>query len=140
MEKLHVGQVVFLLLREDHRIAPVQVVEEVVRRKLGGEEVNYFVRASAKPKSKVLPLEIEKERVFLTIEDARSYMLENATKAIEGICDEAMRVAETFGDETEVTPVVEEVRLAAPPPTPPAQVGHKRVRLPTGEYVSVKMD
>jgi len=139
MEKLHVGQVVFILLREEHRIAPVQVVEEVVRRKLGGEEVNYFVRANSNPKSKVLPLELKKERVFFNIEDARSFMIDNATKAIEGICEDAMKIAASFDDAAGASPLAEEARevYTPPPSTPP---GHKRVRLPTGEYVNVKID
>lgn len=140
MENLHVGQVVFILLREDHRIAPVQVVEEVVRRKLGGEEVNYFVRANSNPKSKILPLDLKKERVFLTIEDARSFMIENATKAIEGICEEARKIAASFDDVSEESPIVEEAREAYAPPTSAAPPGHKRVRLPTGEYVNVKIE
>ena len=98
MEKLQVGQVIFILLREDHKIAPVQVVEEVVRRKLAGEEIKYFVRASTNPKTKIMPLEFDKEHVFLTIEEARSYMLDNATKAIESICEEAFNASAMFGD------------------------------------------
>ena len=138
MEKLHVGQVVFILLREDHRIAPVQVVEEVVHRKLGGEETKYFVRASTQAKAKVMPLEVTKEKVFLTIDDARVYMLENATKAIEGICEEAEKIAAAF--ETEApSPLSAEVK-ATTPPRPPTETGMQRIRMPNGEWVNVKVD
>ena len=137
MEKLHVGQVVFILLREDHRIAPVQVVEEVVHRKLGGEETKYFVRASPQAKAKVMPLEITKEKVFLTIDDARVYMLENATKAIEGICDDAEKFAATF-ETGEQSPVSAEMKA----PTPiraQTEASTQRVRMPDGEWVNLKV-
>lgn len=137
MEKFHVGQVIFILLREDHRIAPVQVVEEVVRRKLNGEEVNYFVRASANLKSKALPLDLKKERVFLAVEDARSFMVENATRAIEKICEEARKAAASFEEaEQESLPAESHESYNLPPASP----GHKRVRLPSGEYVSVDLE
>lgn len=137
MEKLHVGQVVFILLREDHRIAPVQVVEEVVHRKLGGEETKYFVRANPQAKAKVMPLEVTKEKVFLTIEDARVYMLENATKAIEGICDEAEKIAASFEAEAP-SPLSAEVKATAPTRTP-QESSTQRVRMPDGEWVNVKV-
>jgi hypothetical protein len=137
MEKLHVGQVVFILLREDHRIAPVQVVEEVVHRKLGGEETKYFVRAGPQAKAKVMPLEITKEKVFLTIDDARVYMLENATKAIEGICDDAEKFAATF-EAGEQSPI--SVEMKAPPPTrAQTETSNQRVRMPDGEWVNLKV-
>jgi len=137
MEKLHVGQVVFILLREDHRIAPVQVVEEVVHRKLGGEETKYFVRASPQAKAKVMPLEVTKEKVFLTIDDARVYMLENATKAIEGICDEAEKFAATFEVESP-SALSAEVKVATLP-RPAPESGMQRIRMPDGEWVNVKV-
>jgi len=137
MEKLHVGQVVFILLREDHRIAPVQVVEEVVHRKLGGEETKYFVRASAQPKAKIMPLEVTKEKVFLTIDDARIYMIENATKAIESICDDAEKIAASFDSEGP-SPLSAEVK-ASTVTRPVAETSSHRVQMPNGEWVNVKV-
>lgn len=138
MEKLQVGQVIFILLREDHKIAPVQVVEEVVRRKLAGEEIKYFVRASTSPKTKIMPLEFDKEHVFLTIEEARSYMLDNATKAIESICEEAFNASAMFGDAPQEV-IRSTSQTIDQPEQPPTPAGYQRVRLPSGEFVNVSM-
>jgi len=141
MMKLNVGQVIFILLREDHRLVPVQVVEEVVHRKITGEEVKYYVRASPAPGAKVVPLDFSKETVFLYLENAREYMIENATRAIDAICEEASKACNGF---EQAHPHPQPLALVesgeARGKTPPAkQQNAQRVQLDTGEWVSVQM-
>ncbi len=136
MIKLNVGQVIFVLLRDDHRIVPVQVVEEVVHRKITGEEVKYYVKASPAPGAKILPLDLSKETVFLYLENAREYMIENATRAIDSICDEAAKASSGF----EHTPA-KSLSLSAngEETAEPQQRNAHRVQLDTGEWVSIQM-
>lgn len=139
MMKLNVGQVIFILLREDHRLVPVQVVEEVVHRKITGEEVKYYVRASPNPGAKVVPLDISKETVFLYLENAREFMIENATRAIDSICEEASKACSGF-EQARPQPLAlvdsDDPREKVPSAK---QQTAQRVQLDTGEWVSVQM-
>jgi len=130
MIKFTVGQVIFILLRDDHRIAPVQVVEEVVHRKINGEEIKYYVRASNSPDAKILLLETSKQKIFLTIDDARQYMIENATHAIDAICNEAMTASYAFSEGATSFEAPEKPRQAQE---------MKKVKLPTGEIVNIQI-
>lgn len=136
MENLSVGQVVFVFVPEDHGILPVQIVEEVVHRKLAGVETRYFVRASPDADAKVFQLNMKKQRVFLTLEDAREFMIENATRAIDEICNDAAAVHRSFQPaQKERAPV--ETRATESVEIPRPSVGVTQVRLPNGEMVEV---
>lgn len=139
MMKLNVGQVIFILLRDDHRIAPVQVVEEVVHRKLTGEEVKYYVKASPAPGAKAYPLDLSKEIVFFSLENAREYMIENATRAIESICEEATKASNEFEQVPAQAKSLALVENIKGPSAPVRQGNTQRVQLDTGEWVSVQM-
>jgi len=93
MRKLTVGQVLFVLVPGETNIHPVRVVEEVHRRTLQGEEVNYMIELPVKGKRTVVPLDPD-ITVFSSIVEARDHLLDNARRAIEKICDVAHRVSE----------------------------------------------
>jgi len=137
MENLSVGQVVFVFVPEDHGILPVQVVEEVVRRKLAGVETRYFVRASPDPDAKVFELNSKKYSVFLTLASAREFMIENATRAIDEICREAEAIHGNFqpARKFDSPPPEPSPTISALAPSP--AVGTAQVRLPNGEMVNV---
>jgi hypothetical protein len=139
MENLSVGQVVFVFVPEDHGILPVQVVEEVVHRKLAGVDTRYFVRASPDANAKVFQLNVKKHHVFLDLEGARQFMIENATRAIDEICNDAAEIHRSFETtERKVTPrVAHQVPAPEQIETPRPSVGVSQVRLPTGEVVDV---
>jgi len=137
MENLSVGQVVFVFVPEDHGILPVQVVEEVVHRKLAGVETRYFVRASPEPDAKVFQLNAKKHSVFPTLASAREFMIENATRAIDEICREAEAIHDKFrpARKFDSPPPEPSPTISALAPSP--AVGTAQVRLPTGEMVNV---
>ena len=73
---------------------PLQVVEEVVRKTIEGEEVSYTVRIDGET---VQPLPKNAE-VFETIDQVRETLVKRATGAIDGMLSDAMQRAElTFG-------------------------------------------
>jgi hypothetical protein len=88
-----VGQVLFIILNKRPQVIPVQVVEQVVRRSVSGEEIQYSVNVPAKDGDKVLELESIDGSVFEDAEDARRSMLDNATRTIDGFIEKAMSVA-----------------------------------------------
>lgn len=137
MENISVGQVVFVFVKEE--ILPVQIVEEVVHRKLAGVETRYFVRASPEDGAKIVQLDMNKTRVFLNLADARKFMIDNATKAIDEICAEANNSYKRFHATKEANDSpFEESTSNEQLLEPQAQIeGTKRVRLPNGEFVNV---
>ena len=145
MQTLNVGQVVFVFDRADHSIIPVQVFEEVVHRKISGIETSYYVRASSKPGSKTVLLDLKKEKVFSSIESAREFMIENATKAIDEICREAIEGSSQFQEKksenkTDEFSSSDEVTIPHPTSAEVTKVGVAKVKLPTGEFVDVIID
>lgn len=134
MQTLNVGQVVFVFDRADHSIIPVQVFEEVVHRKISGIETSYYVRASSKPGSKTVLLDLKKEKVFSSIESARDFMIENATRAIDEICREAIESSLQFQEKKNES---EEIALTDEITIPHPTSGITKIKLPTGEIVDV---
>lgn len=120
-------------------ILPVQIVEEVVHRKLAGVETRYFVRASPEVDAKVVQLDTSKTRVFLNLADARKFMIDNATKAIDEICVEANNSYKKFQPTKKVdNDPLEEMESSEQSFESRAPVeGTTRVRLPNGEFVNV---
>ena len=61
-----------------------RVIEEITKKTLEGEQVQYLVQA-ATPKSKTVRLETIKGAIYQDSEEAKMKLIENATKAIDGM-------------------------------------------------------
>ena len=48
-----VGQVVFLLSKKDMKVFPAQVVEEIISKKLDGENITYMAKLPNKDRTEV---------------------------------------------------------------------------------------
>lgn len=94
MKKHEVGQVLFILAAKDMRIHPVMVVEEVTKKTLSGEQTNYTVESSTARGRKRFDLNLDGLKVFDTIDEIKTYLLENAKNAIEEMCNSASTLAE----------------------------------------------
>lgn len=106
MKEYSIGQVLFILLKGDTSIHPVLVTEEVRKRTVQGSTVEYTVELVLKTgkRSHVMLSELE-AHVFDDISDARSYLINNATKAINDICSSASQNAEKwFSRKIETSP------------------------------------
>jgi len=90
------------------------------------------------PKS--FQLDVDKEKVFVSLNDAREFMMNNARKAIDEICDDTMAAMKQFETvvqtrerslEQEEEPSVEMI---------PTYVDSsvQKIRLPNGEVVNVR--
>ena len=133
METLNVGQVVYVFNRDDHSIIPVQVFEEVVHRKISRVETSYYVRANSKPGAKIALLDLKKQKVFLSIDKARSFMVENATNAIDEICRDALESSSQFSmkEQIEEPALSTEITISHQPSN------LTKIKLPNGEVVDV---
>jgi len=109
-----VGQVVFLLSKKDMKVFPAQVVEEIISKKLDGENVTYMARLPNKDRSEVSLSEINAD-VFKDAKSLKKHMIRSATESITGLVTNAERLAANSFES-----VVEEVDtpLAVEPSTP----------------------
>ena len=84
-----------------------RVVEEITKKTLEGEQIQYLVQ-SATPKSKTVRLDQIKGNIFEDSEEAKQKMIENASRAIDGMMVKIQGYVDTyFGStllEEEVSP------------------------------------
>ena len=84
-----VGQVIYVILAKKGQVYPMRIIEEITKKTLRGEEVNYVVQAGASQESNILLNQIEGE-IFDTPEEARSILVARATKQIEKLVENAV--------------------------------------------------
>ena len=88
-----VGQVLYVLVKKQQTVIPVQVVEQILRRTLSGEETMYTVNVPTNGGLKEMPLSDISGEVFEDLEQARTRLLENATAAIGSLIDAASKTS-----------------------------------------------
>ena len=86
-----VGQVLFLILSKKQHVVPVQVVEQVTRRSLDGEETSYSVRIPGR--ADLHNLHELKADVYVSLEAVQAKLQDNAIHAIGKIVNSAGNLA-----------------------------------------------
>ena len=105
--KYEVGQILYLLHNTEMKIFPVRVAEEIIRRRVGTEEVTYKVILPTK-KRELVDLNDLDVSVYTTTDALRQHMVENAIKTVNALVERATRVAVELnrqGVEAEPEPV-----------------------------------
>lgn len=93
--RYNVGQVVYVISAEHNKVLPFQVVEEITRKTLHGDEVHYkVVYGTDQAKTKLLS-EIKGE-VFTTLDDVRTHLMKNVTSWVNGQVESAKNAASTW--------------------------------------------
>ena len=87
-----VGQILYLLINKSQKVAPVQVVEQVVRKSVSGEDISYTVQLPNNEKSKVPLSNIDCE-IFTSSDTIRRSMISNATSAIDKIVSDSIAIS-----------------------------------------------
>lgn len=89
-----VGQILYTILDSKHAIFPVKVVEEVTIKNLESEKTNYKVLL---PNSKEQKVDLDRfDKVFSTIEEASSYLIENAKIAIQNLVESSTNLEKKY--------------------------------------------
>jgi len=92
-----VGQVVFLLSKKDMKVFPAQVVEEIISKKIDGENVTYVARLPNKDRSEVSLSEVN-ATVFKDAKSLKGHMIRSATESITSLVSAAEQLAERSFD------------------------------------------
>lgn len=90
-----VGQILYIILSKKGQVYPMCVVEEITKKTLRGEEVNYVLQAGEDLNSKMTLNQVEGE-VFETAAEARTVLVERATSQIDRIIQNAVQNAKNW--------------------------------------------
>jgi len=98
MKEYYIGQVLYVLLKGDTTIHPVLVVEELRKKTLQGVLTEYTVEVVTGKNGKKTTSSLSDldATVFENIEEAKTFLVSNATEAINRICDAAKATAEKW--------------------------------------------
>jgi len=147
-----VGQIVFVISDKHKRVLPVRVVEQVVRKTLDGETVEYKVQGDSKKQT--YTLSAIGANHFSSAEAVRQHMRDNATAHINEIVNEALEMAKSkysyqeadiglgvqVQSPVDATPDVADIFVNASNGNAKPGVGTKtKVKLPDGTYANVNV-
>ncbi len=86
------GQVIYVVLKKELCVYPMQITEIVDKRTLDGAVTTYMVRGGTDPKAQLLITDVDGE-VFDSSERAKQILLERATVSITKLVDAAAEKA-----------------------------------------------
>ena len=95
MTQYDVGTILWIIHTERPGLVAYRVVEEITKRTLDGEVIQYLVQP-AMPRAKTVPLESIKGRIFLSSEEAKNALIENATRAIDTMIEKTQVLVDKF--------------------------------------------
>jgi hypothetical protein len=101
-----VGQIIYIIHALDGKkvLIPFRVSEKIFKETLSGTETKYRVEYGSQEKIVLDNLEQFADRVFLSIEDARASLLDQAKKTVDMLISSAQaKTVEMYGEQ----PVVE---------------------------------
>lgn len=89
MTRYAVGQVLFVVLKKENRVMPVQIVEEITKKTLDGEVITHMVRVGAN--AETIAITDVNGEIFDTAEKLRKTLIERATVSLNKIVDGAVQ-------------------------------------------------
>ena len=93
MSQYEVGTVLWIIHKDRPGLIAYRVVEEITKKTLEGEKIQYLVQA-ALPKGKTIQLESINGRIFLSSEEAKFALIENATRAIDAMINKTQNLVD----------------------------------------------
>ena len=89
----NVGQVLYTILQKQQQILPIKVVEQVTKKTLEGEKTEFFVKIPTNKKSENFNLN-DFNNVYLSLEEVKNKLLENAITSIEAMVSKTIVLQE----------------------------------------------
>jgi len=93
-EKYSVGQVLYIVSSQKVSVYPIQVVEEVIHKRLDGEDTTYIYKMPGD--SNTFKLSDIDGEIFVTHNDARNTMLKRAENVISTLIEKAVNAGSVF--------------------------------------------
>lgn len=164
-----VGDVLYIISNKKRNVVPVRVVEQIVRRTIEGEQVSFKVSLPGKNAQESVDLHSIDGTSYKSLSDARRFLYEQATSAINQLLETAAEVSKVhFGVDPSIPVSSEPIpqdQTADPNPQFDAEIQHEpkpleslsnpagslldftsanvtgevKVQMPDGSYASVQM-
>ena len=139
MSQYDVGTVLWIIHRDRPGLVAYRVVEEITKKTLEGEKIQYLVQPAV-PKSRTVQLESINGRIFLTSEEAKNALIENATRAIDTMIKKTQNlVNKFFSPPKPKIETVPDVPLIAQQEPQTLKEGYQWVTMEDGTKIQVKI-
>jgi hypothetical protein len=141
-----VGDIVYIISNKRRQVLPAQIVEQVNRRTLAGEQIQYRALVAGSDRAVDVDSLSDLGNLHLSLQAVHDSLREQSLEAIRTVIDQAAAMAsEHFGTGTdEKLPGSEEVPLQdeepVAGPTPGARKRRVKVKLPDGSSANVSVD
>ena len=139
MSTYEVGSVLWIIHTDRPGLMAYRVVEEITKKTLDGEQIQYLVEP-ATPKSKAVKLETIQGSIFEDSEEAKQKMIENATRAIDGMVKKIqMGVDKFFNNKEEPETPKKTIPQVQSSSSKELKPGYQWVQMEDGKQVQVKL-
>lgn len=129
----HVGQIIFVVLNKKIQVYPMMIIEEIVKRTLEGENVNYVLQGGSDSASTILLNQIDGE-IFESADEAKYVLTSRATEQIERMVDLAVERSKEWYKKDSQTDVQQEKEIM----TLPNEKESIKITLPDGTIANLK--
>ena len=139
MSQYEVGTVLWIIHTDRPGLVAYRVVEEITKKTLDGEKIQYIIQPAV-PNRKSVQLESVKGHIFLSAEEAKFALIENATKAIDGMINKTQKlINQVFQVKTAVLPSIVQKTLTQNKVSEKLKVGYQWVSMEDGTKIQVKI-
>jgi hypothetical protein len=130
----HVGQILFVVLNKKMQVYPMMVIEEITKRTIQREEINYVLQGGQDTSTTILLNQVDGE-IFESAEEAKYVLTNRATAQIERIVDSAVtRASEWYSTpDSKQTSASQQVMSLSP-----SDSSEIKVELPDGTVANLK--
>ena len=133
-----VGQILYTILDSKHAIFPVKVIEEVTVKNLESEKTNYKVLL---PNSKEQKVDLDRfDKVFSTISEASSYLVENAKNAIDNLVKNSTELEEKYFNHSTNNIIKKEENIIENIDTCNNDINSVKIDLGDGQSANINLD
>ena len=138
MSTYEVGSVLWIIHTDRPGLMAYRVVEEITKKTLEGEQIQYLVQA-ATPKTKTVKLETIKGHVYEDSEEAKQKMIENATRAIDGMVVKIQNNVDKFFNGKKEEPIKQDSKPKIQSSSSELKPGYQWIELEDGTKAQVKL-
>lgn len=138
-----VGQILYVVFKNDNKVIPVQVIEEITRKTLEGLKVDYVLRVGSDKETTILFDEIDGD-VFETPDIAISILSERAKKSIVRLVNSAVEKSKAWYKDIQQPAIQQKKESSVVAVTKTSsdaeseEIEEVKVKLPDGTYANVK--
>lgn len=93
---LSIGQVIYILSHKAQTVVPAVVIEEVIVKKINGNQTSWKVSIGPKDKNRVVDSTKIDGEIFTSLEDVRNILMERFQQYVNNLTIETERRVETW--------------------------------------------